>query len=259
MKNPLRWDNLTWPEIKQASEAAAIVILPVGSTEQHGPHLPVGCDAILATALAERTAAALRDKGVPALVAPTIAVGNSVHHMGFPGAITLWPKTFMDALSEQCRCIARHGFTKIILFNGHGGNFAPMNVTLISLNAELGFPVFDMGYWEAAPDDFDASVLESQRGIIHACEAETSLMLAINEDLVDPIYKETKGPMHQAPTAAENAGAVHTFRRMDEETPNGVMGNSYLATKAKGEKMVATYVATAADALAGLWAEKAEK
>jgi creatinine amidohydrolase len=256
MKNPLRWDHLTWPEIKQASAAEAIVIVPVGSTEQHGPHLPVGCDAILATALAERTAAALSAKGVPALVAPTIAVGNSIHHMGFPGAITLQPRTFMEALAEQCRCIVHHGFKKIVLFNGHGGNKNPIDVELISLNTELGFPVFFMGYWQAAPNDFEASVLESQRGIIHACEGETSLMLAINEDLVDPIYKETQGPMHQAPTAAENAGAVHTFRRMDEETPNGVMGNSYLATKAKGEKMVATYVSTAADALAGLWAKQ---
>ena len=76
MKNPYRWDNLTSPQIKKLSEEGAIVLVPVGSTEQHGPHLPVGTDALMATSMSEKLAAALGEKGVPCVVAPTIAVAT---------------------------------------------------------------------------------------------------------------------------------------------------------------------------------------
>ena len=95
MKNPYRWDNLTSPQIKKLSEEGAIVLVPVGSTEQHGPHLPVGTDALMATSMSEKLAAALDEKGVPCVVAPTIAVANSTHHMSFAGSLTLRPETYL--------------------------------------------------------------------------------------------------------------------------------------------------------------------
>ena len=91
MKKTYRWDNLTSPEIARLAENSAIVLIPTGSTEQHGPHLPVGTDAILATWFAERTAQGLLEKGIPAVVAPTFAVANSMHHMNFPGSMSLRP------------------------------------------------------------------------------------------------------------------------------------------------------------------------
>jgi creatinine amidohydrolase len=144
----------------------------------------------------------------------------------------------MNQLQEICRAIARHGFRRIVLVNGHGGNSHPSQAALVSINRELGFPVYFLGYWSGTDE---SKFLESQKGIIHACESETSLMLAVDETLVDPIYKETKGNPGSV-TPLEEAGLISTFHTMESHTENGVMGNSYLATKEKGEAMIAEMV-----------------
>lgn len=253
MKNPIRWDNLTSPQIKALSEQNAIVLLPLGSTEQHGPHLPVGTDAILSTAVSEGTAKELSSRGIPCIVAPTFAVANSRHHMNFAGSMSLFPDTFMQVLLEQCRCIAAHGFKRIVLVNGHGGNKAPATAAQVRINEELGFPVYFTGYWAGASDVCKA-VLESQSGMIHACESETSLVLAVDESLVDPIYKETKGNPGDC-TTLEDKGLISTFHRMESHTPNGVMGNAYLATKEKGTAMLNTMISSLSDIVSAeeLW------
>ena len=229
MKKTYRWDNLTSRELGTLAENSAIVLIPTGSTEQHGPHLPVGTDAILATWFAERTAAALQEQGVPAVVAPTFAIANSMHHMTFPGSLSLRPRTYMEALQEQCRAIAAHGFHKIAIINGHGGNIAPTKAALVDINLELGFPVYFLEYIVVD----EAPFLDTQTGMNHACESETSLMLAYDESLVDPIYKETSG-YGGGCTVHEDEGVLHTFHRMEAHTANGVMGNSCAATKEKG-------------------------
>ena len=234
MKKTCRWDNLTSPEIAKLAENNAIVLIPTGSTEQHGPHLPVGTDAILATWMAERTAQTLTEKGIPAVVAPTFAIANSMHHMNFPGSMSLRPRTYMKALQEQCRAIAAHGFKRMAIINGHGGNIAPTKAALIDINIELGFPVYLLEYIVVD----EAPFLDTQTGMNHACESETALMLAYDESLVDPIYKETSG-YGGGCTQWEDQGVLHTFHRMEAHTVNGVMGNSYAATKEKGEKLAA--------------------
>ena len=238
MKKSYRWDNLSSPAIRAMAAQEAIVLIPLGSTEQHGPHLPVGTDAILATFFAEEAAKKLNEMGKPCLVAPTMAPANSMHHMNFAGSISLEPQTYMNQLQEICRAIARHGFRRIVLVNGHGGNSHPSQAALVSINRELGFPVYFLGYWSGTDE---SKFLESQKGIIHACESETSLMLAVDETLVDPIYKETKGNPGSV-TPLEEAGLISTFHTMESHTENGVMGNSYLATKEKGEAMIAEMV-----------------
>ena len=230
MKKNYRWDNLTSRELGALAENNAIVLIPTGSTEQHGPHMPVGTDAILATWFAERTAQGLLEKGIPAVVAPTFAVANSMHHMNFPGSMSLRPRTYMEALQEQCRAIAAHGFKRMAIINGHGGNIAPTKAALVDINIELGFPVYFLDYIVVP----EAPYLDTQTGMIHACESETSLMLAYDETLVDPIYKETSG-YPDGCTKQEDEGLIHTFHRMEAHTVNGVMGNSDAATKEKGE------------------------
>lgn len=247
MKNQIRWDNLTSPEIASLSKADAIVLLPVGSTEQHGPHLPVGCDHLMATAMSELFAEELTKRGKPCIVAPSIPVANSTHHMSFSGSMTLSPETYIHVLTDYCKSIAAHGFRKIVIVNGHGGNVAPTETALVTINEMLGFPVYFTGYWKADPHALK-DILETQDGMIHACEGETSLMMAIDESLVDPIYKETKG-FPGYPLQPEEEGILSTFHRMESHTQNGVMGNSYAATKEKGEAVVARYIKAMADVL----------
>lgn len=235
MKKSYRWDHLSSPAIHALAAQEALVLIPLGATEQHGPHLPVGTDAILSTYFAEEAARVMNAQGRPCLVAPTIAPANSMHHMNFAGSISLEPDTFIRQLTDICKAIAHHGFRRIVLINGHGGNTHPAQTALISINRALGFPVYFMGYWSGTDQ---SKFLESQSGMIHACESETSLMLAVDETLVDPIYKETKGnPCSVTPLEEDNL--IHTFHTMESHTENGVMGNACLATKEKGQALAA--------------------
>lgn len=256
MKNSLRWDNLNTRELKALSEKEAIVLIPTGSTEQHGPHLPVGCDNLLATGMSELIAKELNQRGKPCVVAPSIPVANSTHHMSFCGSMTLRPETYMNLLFDYCKSIASHGFHKIVIINGHGGNTAPTETALISINEALGFPVYFTGYWKG-DNSAMSDVLESQSGMIHACEGETSLLWAFDDEFIDPIYKDTKGNPGY-PLEAEENGILHTFHRMEMHTENGVMGNSYLASFEKGKNMVQRMVKGMADTLCDdrLWSQK---
>ena len=241
MKNSIRWDNLTSPELKRLAEQEAIVILPTGSTEQHGPHLPVGTDNLLATFMGEFIAEQLTKRGTPCIVAPSIAVANSTHHMNFSGSMTLSPATYISVLKDYCRSIAAHGFRKILILNGHGGNTAPTQTAIIDINAELGFPVYFAGYSSGDPEA-EGEILESQSKMIHACECETSMVLAMDETLVDPVYKTTRGNFGYDFEPMDK-GVVYTFHRMESHTENGVMGNSYLATKEKGDLLKLRFAA----------------
>jgi len=116
-------EHLTWPEVELAiTRGTTTVVVSVGAIEQHGPHLPLCVDAELGTALAMRVARKLGD----ALVAPTIRVGCSEHHMGFAGTISLRDETLEAICTDYCVSLARHGFTDICLIPSHGGNFAPL-------------------------------------------------------------------------------------------------------------------------------------
>ena len=253
MKNLIRWVHLTSPEIRCLAEKEAIVLIPVGSTEQHGPHLPVGCDSQLVTWIAERVATELFGRGVPCVVSPTITVANSRNHSDFAGTISLSVDTYMRVLADICRSIADHGFRKIVIFNGHGGNNAPTQAALVGINEELGFPVYLTSYVNG---DLRAlkEVLESQEKMVHSCECETSLMLAFDRELVDPIYKEIQGKIDYV-LEAENEGVISTFHKMQQHSKNGVMGNAYMASVEKGERLAERFVTGMADILSNpaLW------
>ncbi|MDO4798949.1 MAG: creatininase family protein [Bacillota bacterium] len=232
-----RWEHLNSREIKSLAEKQAIVLIPLGAIEQHGPHLAVGCDALMATWFSDRAAQGLEARGIPTVVAPTISVANSKHHMSFPGTISLNPSTFLPYLTEYCQSIAAHGFRRIVIVNGHGGNRHPVQTALIEINEKLGFPVFFTSYFNGVEE---TQYLERQNGMIHACESETSLMLAYDERLVDPIYRSTSGNPG-ACTDAEARGDIATFRRMETHTENGVMGEAFAATKEKGERLAQAF------------------
>ena len=175
---------------EKLAEKNAVVMIPMGAVEQHGPHLPVATDTILAQWIAERAAKEMLDKGIPVVIAPAFVIANSMHHMHFSGSLSLTPGTFIQVLKEQCRAIAVQGFRKIAIINGHGGNTAPIDVALIDINQELGFPVYNVPY-TAGVDE--SPFLDKQNYMIHSGEVETSLILAYDESLVDPSYTNLSG------------------------------------------------------------------
>ena len=252
MKKTYRWDNLTRPEIEKLRDKDAIVIIPLGSTEQHGPHLMVGADALLSTAISEQVAQKLTAEGHPAVVAPTISVGNSIHHMDFPGTITLKPETYMQMLLEYCECLAHHGFKKIAMINGHGGNNLPTQTAIININEKLGFPVYFMSYECGSEREIDG-ILETQPHGIHACEMETSVALHFFPDLVDPSYKEISYGGITKENGGRAPGKPYTFRRFKSRTPIGMIGNACAASPEKGQRLVDQMVGRLAELIAELW------
>ena len=118
----------TWPDVERYLETSRAIILPIGSTEQHGPNGLIGTDAICAEVIARGVGEAAGSLG-----APTIAVGMAQHHMAFTGTMTLRPSTLIAVLRDTVESLARHGFRQFYFINGHGGNIAPANPALSAI------------------------------------------------------------------------------------------------------------------------------
>lgn len=178
------WQEMRRTEFEEAAAAGAVVVIPMGSTEQHGRHLPVNTDLHNAQTIAVRAAQLVEE--FPVIVAPPIWSGLSAHHMRFPGTITLSFQTMVGFLTDVCSSIAAHGFKKIILLNGHGGNVAIINaVCNYKLKYEDEIQVLPLTYWETIPEAMN-EISEVDGGSIgHAGEMETSLELYLQEELVD--------------------------------------------------------------------------
>ena len=243
----VEWANLKAHELRTLAEQDAIVIVPVGSTEQHGPHLPVQVDALLASEVAKRTARQMADSA-PVVVTPAVWCGLAEHHMSLGGTITLDFDTFSRLLGCIVGSLVRHGFRRILLLNGHGGNIAALDLIVGELTRELGIPLTSVNYWMVALDVV-AELLERQTALHHACEGETSLMLAVAPELVDgDRLREAHGRQGGDPKMALGPG-VGRWLSFAERTDSGVIGDAALATADKGRVLIATIVERLAEKL----------
>jgi creatinine amidohydrolase/Fe(II)-dependent formamide hydrolase-like protein len=224
--------EMTRPEIEQAMAAGVdTVIVPLGSTEQHGLHLPLGTDAILGEAIGDRVARALGN----ALLAPSIPIGCSEHHMDFAGSLTLSKETFIEVVADVCRSLAHHGFGHIVLVPTHGGNFGPLaeaakvirpklpGVNLIAFTDLMAFmdEIFRVG---------QARKVTPEQAGAHSGEFETSLMLSVRPDLVAMDDAQPGYVGDQLSIAA-----VVFEKGFRAATENGVLGDPSDASVANGE------------------------
>ena len=234
----IEWANLKAHELRALAANDAVVIVPVGSIEQHGPHLPVQVDTLLAGEVSTRAALLVAEKGAPIVVTPVIWSGLAEHHMSFGGTITLDFETFFALIRCVVRSIARQGFKRILLLNGHGGNTMALNVIVGELTLELKLPIVTTTYWNLAKEPI-AKILEDQKILRHACEAETSMLLALKGDLVDTsILAQSRGPTK--PELEEFVSdAAYRWRSFESRTHTGVVGEPAKASAAKGEKLLA--------------------
>ena len=234
------WNRMTARELVAAAEADAIVLLPVASTEQHGPHLTTGVDTFLVTEGCRRVAARVKERRA-IVVAPTLWMGLAEHHIAFGGTFTLSLATYHVLLRELCRSILRARFRKILIVNGHGGNIAALAALTTDLAQELSAPIATTTLYDLAHRaDAYAPILEDQTGVQHACEAETSMMLAAYADCVrtDRIG-EAFNPrgVKKGRKLGNSTPALNRWRSFSDATPSGVMGDARRATAAKGERL----------------------
>ena len=230
------WSRLTAEALRSLAARDAVVLLPVASTEQHGPHLPTGVDDILVTAVCRRTARLLA-QDMPAVVAPTVWCGLADHHVAFGGTFSLSLATYHALLRDLCRSILRAGFGRIVLVNGHAGNIAGLAAISAELTRELEAPSATATYFMVAAEAV-ASLLEDQGGLMHACEAETSMMMTAAPDLVDT----SQLPDAHGPAFDIAASLVPTLKRsvaFNRLTASGVAGDARRASAAKGEALLA--------------------
>ena len=242
-------ERLRWPEVEQALQGGfTTVIVPCGAVEQHGPHLPLFMDAEHGTRLGAEVARRLGH----ALVAPTIRVGCSEHHMGFPGTISLEKSTFLAVVRDYCSSLARHGFKKICLLPTHGGNFKPLEDVVAELDELVGADCRVLAYtdlmglldlWKRTVED-EAGMGDRVGG--HADIAESSVMLLMHPDLV-------RGDLAEVGFFPKSEEAVQKIIRegLKSVTANGILGDP----RGMSEEIGTRCVAVLADAAAGYFAD----
>jgi creatinine amidohydrolase len=231
------WQKLRRPEIAAARDEGAVVLVPIGSTEQHGAHLAVDMDVATATAVCARAAVQVAE--FPVLVAPPVWSGYSPHHMDFPGTITLRFSTFAAVVTDVVDSILFHGFRHIVLINGHGGNIGHLTALSTKLGT-TGRSVAFASWWDLIGADF-ASLLDGDlKGVGHACEAETSCYLALDPAGVDlrlAVRTDSDSHVVSVDQSAFSTAGVR-FPSIFMTGSSGVHGDPTRATAEKGEKIL---------------------
>jgi creatinine amidohydrolase len=228
---------MTAAELRQKANDDAIVLLPVASTEQHGPHLATGVDAFLGGEGCQRTARIVA-RNRPIVVAPVVWMGLAEHHVAFGGTFSLSLSTYHSLLKELCGSILQAGFKKIMIVNSHGGNVAALNALTTDLARELNTPIATTTLYNLPHESGAyAEILEDQKTVRHACEAETSMMLAAFADCVRTgRISEAFGPM--STREASLAPSLNLWRSFKDLSSSGVLGDARKASAEKGERLL---------------------
>jgi creatinine amidohydrolase len=235
--------ELTWQDAGEVSKEV-VVLVPTGSLEQHGPHLPLYTDSYLATAAAEAVESRIPDK---VLLVPCVWLGCSSHHLPFPGSLSASFPGYEDALVQIVESLIPHGFTKFFFLNGHGGNDDSNSVVCRRLKVDNPDCVFgNRGYFAYIPADvLKATMTGPLKEIRHACEAEASMMLHVHPSLVRRDKLRDDGLR----TDPEVSGLTLHF---DELTEEGSYGYATLATAEKGKALFDSAVEGAVRELSAL-------
>lgn len=243
------WQELTSEELRAKAAKDAIVILPVASMEQHGPHLAVGVDTVLCSGVCK--AAAEIASELDLVVAPTLWCGMAEHHMAFGGTFTFDIPTYRAVLLALLKSIERQGFHRVVIVNGHGGNIAALSAFLPDFARETSLAIRATTYFMLARRAM-APHMQDQTGVMHACEVETSMMMALAPDLVrDARLPEAFG-MRDADPDALMGPTVARYSSFRDMTETGVIGDARRASAEKGR----AFLQASAEALAALLREQ---
>ncbi len=250
-----RLEELSWPEAQAVIESGPIAVIPVGSLEQHGRHLAVNTDNVLADGCAEAIVQRAAAKGVAVLLCPPIHYGYTMHNMDFAGTMTLRMETLLALGEDLATSLVHHGCRKIVLMNFHGSNWSVLD--LVSRRVMNRHPQALVA--AVSPVKMAAAALEALReaketgGMSHACELETSLMLYLRPDLVDmgQAVRDISQPesrFYWRDILRGSRGvAMADLTRHASRT--GVVGDPTLASAEKGKRFFEVIVSTCVEFL----------
>lgn len=231
---------LTWTEINEMSDKENVVIIqPIGSIEQHGPHLPIIVDSAIATAVTGYALAQLNPE-IPAYALSTLYYGKSNEHWHFPGTITLTSNTLSAVLMETGESIYRAGFRKFVFINAHGGQPQVLEMVARDLHQKYeDFMVFPLFVWRVPSQVNELVTPKELEYGIHAGDAETSLMLSILPDQVRSDRKVCEYPQNLPENSMLSMEGKLPFAWVTRDlTRSGVLGDATVATKEKGDKIL---------------------
>lgn len=241
--------ELTNEDVEKISSHTEMVLVPVGSFEQHGRHLPLATDSIIAYEVTKIVAERISPE-FPVLVAPLVPLGKSTEHSSRAGTISLEGKVFADLLRSVCRSLARDGFKKIVFMNGHGGNANLLAAILREIREETGAFVATIYLYseELLKDALSRFKELGELDVFHACALETSFMMVLRPELVHLDKAAREIPSKFTQQAGYNWLLLNKKRGVefswliDELSKSGVIGDPTKADLKMGRIVLETLV-----------------
>ncbi|KQW62168.1 creatininase family protein [Variovorax sp. Root411] len=239
---PRFWSQLTTRDFAALDAAATVAVLPLGATEQHGPHLPLGVDTVLADGIVAASLPLLPAE-LPVLFLPTQQIGLSPEHARFAGTLTLSAETLIRVWNEIGAGVARAGVKKLVLFNAHGGHVGAMDIVARELRAAHGLIVYSVNWFNLPLGDAGAqfSAKEHRFGV-HAGEIETSMMLALAPQLVRMgearDFRSTSEQRAAGYAILGNGKSAKLGWAMEDYNAHGAAGNAAAATAEHGQAVI---------------------
>lgn len=235
------WTSLTYREIKErGDEDGSIAIIPVGSVEQHGHHLPVGTDTLLVDSVAGQGVERATDE-IPVLVTPPVWSGLSPHHMPFGGTISISVETMIQLLTDIAQSVLENGFDSVLFLNGHGGNASLLDTVVTKIgSAHTDVEILHITYIDLAAPFIDEYRESDTGGMAHGGEFETSLMLHLHPELVRLDRSEAAyldDPYDLRAGDLFDGGPLSIYRAFSEYSDSGAIGDPDLATEEKGAEI----------------------
>lgn len=244
---PRFWAELTTADFAALNLQRAVAVLPLGATEQHGPHLPLSVDTDLVNGIITAALPHL-PPDLPVLFLPTQAVGFSPEHARFAGTLTLKADTLLRLWTDLGECVAASGIRKLLLFNAHGGQVGAMDLVARDLRARLGLLVYSASWFNLplhGPDGEDVGqrfAASEHRFGVHAGDMETSMMLALAPQQVRMAqaahFHSTAQDRAQRFPILGNGRSAKLAWQMQDYNPQGAAGNAAAATADKGHALV---------------------
>lgn len=250
--SPVSWAGKSAPEVREiAEQEGSVLVVPIGSLEQHGNHLPTGTDTILVEAVGTRAAEQVASD-VPVLLTPTLWQGYSPHHLPFGGTVTAEFDTLRSNIEELAASALENGFDSLLLLNGHGGNRPLLSAATDSVGGNHpDAEILGATYFELAGDAIEEIRESGTGGMAHGGELETSMLLHLHPELVDEAQMAATpwvSEYDQAPSDLLGSGPLNVTLDVAEWSETGAMGDVSRVSAEKGERFFDAFV----DGLAAL-------